>query len=86
MRVCSGLLYKKEPLKNLLIYKNLHITIVYKNFFMERLWTIWAKALGSKANEKDNWYSDKVAIIRTVIVFQAVITNLLICLNIYKNW
>ena len=53
---------------------------------MRRLWTIWAKALGSKANEKDNWYSDKVAIIRTIIVFQAVITNLLICLNIYKNW
>ena len=53
---------------------------------MRRLWTIWAKALASKANEKDNWYSDKVAIIRTFIVFQAVITNLLICLNIYKNW
>ena len=53
---------------------------------IRRYWAIWAKSLGSKANEKDNWYSDKVAIIRTLIVFQAVITNLFIVINILRGW
>jgi len=53
---------------------------------MKKLWTIWAKALGSKANENDNWYSDRVAIIRTLIVLQAVITNIFIVMNILKGW
>jgi len=53
---------------------------------MRRLWEIWAKSLGSKVSEKDDWYSDKVAIIRTLIVLQAIITNLFIVINIIKNW
>jgi len=53
---------------------------------MKKTWAIWAKALGSKANENDNWYSDKVAIIRTLIVLQAVITNALIVINILIGW
>ena len=53
---------------------------------MKKLWTIWAKALGSKASEDDNWYSDRVAIIRTIIVLQAVITNIFIVINILKGW
>jgi hypothetical protein len=56
------------------------------NSKLKRYWSIWAKSLGSKANEKDNWYSDKVAIIRTIIVFQAVITNLFIVINILIGW
>jgi len=42
--------------------------------------------LGTKADEKDNRISDKVAFIRTLLILQAVITNLLIVLNIIKNW
>ena len=49
-------------------------------------WKVWAKALGSKADEKNNRISDKVAFIRTLLILQAVITNLLIVLNIIKNW
>ena len=49
-------------------------------------WKIWAKSLGSKADEKDNSVSDKVAFIRTLLILQAVITNLFIVLNIIKNW
>ncbi len=52
---------------------------------MKKFWTIWAKSLGSKAEEKDNWYSDKVAIVRTLIVLQAIITNAFIVVNIIKN-
>ena len=53
---------------------------------MKKFWTIWAKSLGSKADENDNWYSDKVAIVRTLIVLQAIITNAFIVVNIVKNW
>ena len=53
---------------------------------MRRLWEIWAKSLGSKVSEEDDWYSDKVAIIRTLIVLQAFIANLFIVVNIIKNW
>ena len=53
---------------------------------MRRLWEIWAKSLGSKVSKEDDWYSDKVAIIRTLIVLQAFITNLFIVINIIKNW
>ena len=53
----------------------------YKGF-----WKLWAKSLGTKADEKDNKISDKVAFIRTLLILQAVITNLLIVLNIIKNW
>lgn len=53
---------------------------------MKKFWTIWAKSLGSKANENDNWYSDKVAIVRTLIVLQAIITNAFIVVNIIRNW
>lgn len=56
------------------------------NSKFKKIWSIWVKALGSKANEKDNWYSDKVAIIRTLIVFQAIITNLFIVINIIIEW
>lgn len=51
-----------------------------------RFWKLWAKSLGTKADEKDNKMSDKVAFIRTLLILQAVITNLLIVLNIIKNW
>jgi hypothetical protein len=52
---------------------------------MKKFWRLWAIALGSKANGGDSWYSDKVAIIRTLIVLQAVICNSFIVWSILKN-
>ena len=52
---------------------------------MEKLWRLWAKALGEKVGET-NREPDKVAFFRTMIILQAVITNILISLNILFNW
>jgi hypothetical protein len=49
-----------------------------------KIWTIWAKALGEKVGEDKQ--ADRVAIIRTLIVLQAVICNGLIVWNIIRNW
>lgn len=51
---------------------------------MKSLWRIWAKALGGK--EGTDSQADRVAIIRTLIVLQAVITNVMIVWNILRNW
>jgi|TARA_R110000744_G_scaffold29690_2_gene70648 hypothetical protein len=49
---------------------------------MKQFWRIWAKALGEKANQN----ADAVALVRTLLITQAVITNILISLNILINW
>jgi len=49
-----------------------------------RLWRLWAKALGEKAGANDE--ADVVALIRTLIIIQAIICNLFIVANIIKNW
>jgi len=46
-----------------------------------KLWRLWCKALGEKASN-DNAESDSIAFIRSLIILQAVITNLFICFNI----
>ena len=43
---------------------------------------IWAKALGEKAEEN----ADTVALVRTLLITQAIITNILISINIIINW
>ena len=50
-----------------------------------RLWRIWAKALGSKASKCDK-ESDWVAIVRTLIMIQLVITNGFIIANAIRHW
>jgi hypothetical protein len=49
------------------------------------MWRLWAKALGEKvgATKKE---ADAVAWFRTMIIVQAVITNILISLNILLTW
>lgn len=44
---------------------------------MKRMWRIWAKALGEKsgANNKE---ADKIALVRTILILQAVATNVFI--------
>jgi hypothetical protein len=49
------------------------------------LWRLWAKALGEKASECDR-ESDKVAIIRTIVVGVNFITCLFIIAGILRHW
>jgi len=51
---------------------------------VKKLWRIWAKALGEKVG--DNKEADTIALIRTVIVLQAIICNVLIMWNILRKW
>ena len=48
----------------------------------KKAWRIWAKSLGEKANHN----ADIVAIVRTLLISQAIITNVLISINIILNW
>jgi hypothetical protein len=52
---------------------------------MKKLWRLWAKALGEKIGET-NTEADKVALFRTIIIMQAIITNVLISINILITW
>ena len=49
-----------------------------------RFWRLWAKALGEKSGS--NAEADKIALMRTIIIIQAIICNLFIVANIIKNW
>ena len=49
------------------------------------IWKIWCKALGEKSGTTDR-QSDGIAFIRTLLVLQAIITNLFIVANILKGW
>lgn len=52
---------------------------------MKRFWRHWARALGEKVGES-NKDADIVAFWRTLIILQAIITNLFIVINILKGW
>jgi uncharacterized membrane protein AbrB (regulator of aidB expression) len=51
---------------------------------MKRIWRLWAKALGEKIG--NNLEADQIAMLRTLIIIQAVITNVLISINIVIHW
>ena len=46
---------------------------------------LWAKALGEKAGNTDQ-ESDKIAVIRTVILLSYFITNLFIIIGVIRHW
>ena len=48
------------------------------------MWTIWAKALGSKAFDEDR-RADKVALVRSAIVAFELVVGLFIILNAIAN-
>lgn len=48
------------------------------------MWTIWAKALGSKAFDEDD-RADKVALVRSVIVVFELVVGMFIILNAVAN-
>jgi hypothetical protein len=52
---------------------------------LRKLWRIWAKALGEKSGS-NNSESDRIAIIRTVIVLCYIITNLFIIAGVIRHW
>jgi hypothetical protein len=52
---------------------------------MKKVWRIWAKALGEKASPCDK-ESDIIAVVRTLIVFVYIITNLFIISGIIHHW
>lgn len=49
------------------------------------MWKTWCKALGSKEGRSDK-EADRVAIVRTIIFFTYLITNLFICANAIRHW
>jgi hypothetical protein len=52
---------------------------------MRKIWRLWCLALGEKPT-KCNKESDKIALFRTFIIFQTVITNLIIALGVIRHW
>ncbi len=49
------------------------------------LWKVWCKALGEKSGTTDR-QSDSIAFIRTLLVMQALVTNIFIVANILIGW
>ena len=52
---------------------------------LRNIWSLWAKALGHKASDKDS-EADKVAIIRTIIILSYIITNAFIVAGVIRHW
>lgn len=50
-----------------------------------KLWRVWAKALGEKSGATDA-ESDRIAIIRTLIVLCYIITNIFIVAGVIRHW
>ena len=51
----------------------------------KNIWRLWAQALGEKTGQNDR-EADAVARFRTILILQAVITNVLISINILLTW
>ena len=49
------------------------------------MWRLWAKALGEKSG-RDDKEANKIALIRTAILFVYVITNLFIIAGVIRHW
>lgn len=49
------------------------------------MWRLWCKALGAKEGSS-NKEANKVALIRTIIVLQTIITNTAIVCGIIRHW
>ena len=49
------------------------------------IWRVWAKALGQKDGRSDR-EADAIALIRTLLVLLAVVTNVMIVAGIIRHW
>ena len=52
---------------------------------MNKIWRIWAKALGDKSGKNDR-EADFIAIIRTFIFIQLITTNCFIVSGVIRHW
>jgi hypothetical protein len=52
---------------------------------MNKIWRIWAKALGQKDGSNDR-ESDIIACIRTIILITYMVTNVAIVANAVRHW
>jgi len=50
-----------------------------------KIWRIWAKALGQKEGRTDA-EADRIAFIRTMIVLFYIVTNLFIIAGVLRHW
>ena len=50
-----------------------------------KLWRIWAKALGQKEGRTDA-EADRIALIRSLIVLFYIVTNLCIIAGVIRHW
>ena len=80
-------MFKKIPVAPHDVFMDKIITErnVYGSVSKIRPWKLWCRALGEKSG-KDSRESDYIAFIRTMIVLQAVVTNLFITYNIIRRW
>ena len=53
---------------------------------LKNFWHIWCDALGQKANPIDKKHSDKVAVVRTIILLLYFITNIVIVMGVIRHW
>jgi hypothetical protein len=56
-----------------------------KDTKMRKFWKIWVKALGEKSGKTDK-ESDRIAIIRTIIVLIYITTNIVIVAGVIRHW
>ena len=52
---------------------------------MNKVWRIWAKALGAKDGRNDR-EADTIACIRTIIFISYLVTNVAIVANAVRHW
>jgi hypothetical protein len=52
---------------------------------LRKAWRLWAKAIGEKSGVNVG-EADKIAIIRTAIVFCYMITNIFIIAGVIRHW
>lgn len=52
---------------------------------LKQFWKYWANALGAKAGNT-NREADIVAVIRTLILFLYMFTNMVIVLGVWRQW
>jgi hypothetical protein len=56
-----------------------------KTCLLNKVWRVWAKALGEKAGSTDR-EADRIACIRTAIVICYLITNMFIIAGVIRHW
>ena len=51
-----------------------------------KFWKVWADSLGSKAQPDDDHHSDRVAMVRTIVLLAYLLTNAFIVAGVVRHW